>query len=323
MRLLPVLLLLTAAPARAFLFGGASDTKAAAGLEKLRSAFVAGDCAAVLEQAPAFLNEKPPSAMREEGYGYLGPCYESSGALDKAISLYKLAQGLYPENMFFASRLALIYNQAGFPENAAPLFLKVLSVKSDDLDANLGLARAYSALGFLTRAKDFYSRAVVLQGFLDRAVLREYALCMLRKRDWPEAVYIAGVGAVAEPREAFWPLVEARVRAGQGDYRKALSAIEGAILLGPSRQLRLERALYLLLGGQRQLAMDAADAELAADGKDSLASAVKGLALYSLGKKAEAGPYFRTARCGGPFTAGLAGSFLGAAAGTPEAECGK
>ena len=309
--LLPLLLLLQASPAAAFLFGGAQEEKAAAGLARMRSAFEAGDCASLLELSVPLLNEKPPPGMREEAYGYMGRCYESCGSTDKAIGLYTLALGLYPENMLFASRLALIYNQTGFPENAAPLFIKVLAGKSDDLDANLGLARAYASLGFLSRAKDFYSRAVILQDFRDQAALREYALCMLRKRDWPEALYIAGIGARATPFSSFWPLVESRVRAGQGDYQKALSAIEAAILLDPSRQLRLERALYLLMGGLPRRAIEAADAELAADGKDPLASVVKGMALYSLGRKPEAAPYFMTARGGGPFTAKLAGAFLG------------
>ncbi len=323
MRIFLVLLLFSAAPAQAFLFGGASDKRAGAGLEKMRAAFAARDCSSVLELSPAFLEEKPPAAMREEAYGYMGSCYESAGAADKAISLYKVALGLYPENILFTSRLALIYNQAGFPENAVPLFLKVLSIKSDDTDANLGLARAYAALGFLSRAKEFYSRAVILQDFRDQAVLREYALCMLRKRDWPEALFITGAGAKAAPLSSFWPQVEARVRAGQGDYHKALPAIEGAILLEPSRRLRLERALYLLMGGLPRRAIEAADAELAVDGKDALASVVKGMALYSLGKRTEAVPYFTAARSGGPFTAKIAGSFLDGSQKAAEDACKK
>jgi hypothetical protein len=35
------------------------------------------------------------------------------------------------------------------------------------------------------------------------------------------------------------------------------------------------------------------------------------MALYSLGQKAEAAPYLMTARCGGPFTAKIAGALLG------------
>lgn len=191
MRLLFALLLFSSGPAEAFLFGGAQEERAAAGLARLSSSFRRGDCPAVLELSDSFLREKPSAAMREEAYGYMGPCYESAGSTDKAISLYKLALGLYPENVFFSSRLGLIYNKAGFPENAAPLFLKVLSIRSDDLEATLGLARAYAALGFLSRAKEFYSRAVILQNFLVPAVLEEYALCMLRKRDWPEVLFLA------------------------------------------------------------------------------------------------------------------------------------
>lgn len=311
MRLLLFLLIFSSVPARAFLFGGAQEERAAAGLAQMRSVFETGDCPAVLELSGTFLKEKPPSTMREEAYGYMGRCYESAGSTDKAISLYKLALGLYPENVLFSSRLALIYNRAGFPENAAPLFLKVLSIRSDDTEANLGLARAYSSLGFLSRAKDFYSRAVILQDFLDTGVLEEYARCMLRKRDWPEAALIAAKGAAAAPRSAFWSLLEARISAGQGNYFGALPAIEAAIRLEPSRQLRLERALYLLLGGLPLRAIEAADQELASDDKDALASAVKGMALYAQGQKAAAAEYFTAAGRGGPFTAKIAGAFPG------------
>ncbi len=320
---LAALLLAVPLPARAFLFGGATDKKAAAMLSGMRASSALGDCKAVLEIAPGFLGEKPPSPLREEAYIYISGCYEKTGLTDKAIGLYKLALGLYPENIFFASRLAAIYNQAGFPENAVPLFLKALDMKSDDVGANLGLARAYSVLGFLAKAKVFYSRAVVLQDFSDAAVLREYAFCMLKKRDWGEALYIAGRGEAAAPGYAVWRLVEARVLAGQGLYDRALPVIGAAILLEPSRQLRLERALYLLLDGLPDKAAEAAGSELAVNKDDALAAVVKGMALYSLGRKTEAEAYFGTARGGGSFTAAIAGSFLNMAADKTEAACKK
>ena len=53
------------------------------------------------------------------------------------------------------------------------------------------------------------------------------------------------------------------------------------------------------------------DAALAADKTDALAASVKALALYTLGEKKEAGPYFETAAAdGGNFTAKLAQSFI-------------
>ncbi len=317
------LLLAAAAPARAFLFWGHGNARAGALLGEMGAAFGRGDCVTVLERSGDFFGEKPPAEMREEAYGYTGRCYEASGSTDKAIGVYKLAIGLYPENSLFAYRLALIYNQSGFPETAVPLFIKVLAVYPDDIGANLGLARAYAALGFLAKAGDYYSRAVILQDFKDGPVLKEYAFCMLRKRDWNEALFAAGKGAQVSPALAAWPLVEARVRAGRGDYHTALASMEAAIRLEPSRHLRLERALYQLLGGLPRRAAESADAELLLDKADPLASLVKGMALYKLGDKAGAAEYFTLAKAGEPFTAGIAAAFLGAPAKSGGDSCKK
>ncbi len=321
--LLPAALLLAAAPAAAGLFGRGAEERSAAALADMRASYAAGDCVRVLSASDLFFSEKPSAGLREEAYGYMGRCYEREGLPDKAISLYKLAIGLYPDDGLFAFRLASIYNASGFHENAVPLFRKVLAGKPDDIGAGLGLARAYAALGFYGRAKNYYSRVVVLQDFSDAAVLKEYAACMLKKRDWGEALFIAGKGSEAAPASSYWKLAEARVAAGKGDYYKAIAASEAAIKLEPSRRLRLERALYLLLAGLPRRAMEAADAELAAAPGDPLASEVKGMALRLLGRPAEAEPYFRAALKGGPFTAGIAGAFLAPKAAPKEGACSK
>lgn len=305
-----LLALWLAAPAGAFLFGGAAEERAGALLAELRSAYEAGDCQTALALSEKFFAEKPSGRLREEAYGYAGRCHEAGGAVDKAISLYKLALGLYPENALFSHRLALIYNRAGFQQLAVPLFLKVLVAAPDDIEANLGLARAYASLGFLTRARDHYSRAVILQYFQDPAALEEYARCMLRKGDWGEAIFVASKGAETMPGSAVWPALEARAMAGQGKYQPALSLLEAAIRLEPSRALRLERALYLLMGGLPARALAAAEAELSA-GPDALASLVKGMALYALGRRAEAAPWLSAGKEAGPFSAGVAAALLG------------
>jgi tetratricopeptide (TPR) repeat protein len=317
MRLLLALLLLSAVPAEAFLFGRGADEKAAAGLGAMRDAFNRGDCPAVLQLSETFLEEKPPAKLREEAYGYIGRCYEASGSADKAIGLYKLAIGLYPANALFATRLALLYNGAGFPENAAPLFLKALELGGENAGPSLGLARSYAAMGYLSRAKEFYGKAAALQQYRDAGTLEEYARCLLRKRDWDEAAAVAARGRLLTPLSPLWTVLEARAQAGRGDYYQAAALMEGALRLGSGRQLRLERALYLLMGGLPNRAMAAVEPELAADPADPLAAAVKGMALYSLGRSQEAVEYFQKARRGGPFTAGVAGSFLEEAAGVP------
>lgn len=321
-RLLPLLLLCLAQPAPAFFFGKTSDARAGDLLAAVRAAYESANCPAALDFAEKFLAEKPPAGMREEAYGYMGSCYEAGGSPDKAISLYRLALGLYPDNLLFSQRLALIYNGTGFPQLAAPLFGKVLAAKGDDIEANLGLARAYAAQGFLARAKGYYSRAVILQDFRDAAALEEYARRMLQKGDWEEAALLAAKGAQASPRSPVWPALEARTLAGQGQYYKAVDALDAALLLGSSRALRLEKALYLLMGGLPKRAMAAAEAELAA-GADPLASMVKGLALYSLGRKAEAAPFLADGRETGPFAAGVAAALLQEKPRTPEEGCKK
>lgn len=294
-----------------FFFGRGPD-KTPVLFEAMRADFEKGDCASVLGKADAFLKEGPSPGLKETAYQYMGRCYESEGLDDKAISLYKLASGLYPENAFFAARLAGIYLETGFYGNSVALFLKVLSVRPDDLQANLGLARAYARLGFFSRAKPYYSRTVALTDFGDPAVMREYAALMIKKRDWSEAIMLAEKGRQAEPSAAFWPQTLARVWAGKGDYKKAWAYMNSALKLSPeSRPLALERALYLLLWGNTGEAQSEANLLLAGDPNDPLAGLIKAIALFKDGKKDQAQSYFESAaETGGPFTAKIAAAFL-------------
>ena len=308
---LAVLLAVFPAEGFCFFFGRGAD-RTPEMLSAIRADFEKGDCASVLEKAGSFLNERPSSELKETAYQYMGRCYEREGLADRAISLYQLASGIYPKNYFFAARLACIYLDTGFYENAVTLFTKILYVRPDDLEANLGLARAYSRLGFLSRAKTHYSMAVALTDFGDPAVLREYASVMIKKRDWPEAVMLAEKGRQAEPGEAFWPLQLARVWAGKGDYKKARAYMNSAVELSPeSRPMALERALYSLLSGNAGAAGAEADLALARVSKDPLASLIKAMALFEEGKISQARSFFElAARNGEPFTAKIAEAFL-------------
>ena len=308
-----LLLCLTAFPAEGscFFFSRGPD-KTPEIFEAMRVDFENESCASVLDKADAFLKEGPSAEIKETAYQYMGRCYEREGLTDKAISLYKLASGLYPENCFFAARLAGIYLDTGFYENAVTLFTKILAVRSDDLEANLGLARAYSRLGFLSTAKTHYSIAVALTDFGDQALLAEYASVMIKKRDWPEAVMLAEKGRASGPTNAFWPQILARVQAGKGDYKKAWAYMNSALKLSPeSRPLALERALYLLLSGNTEAAIAEADIALARVSKDPLAGLIKAMALFKEGKNEQARGFFElAAREGEPFTAQIAGAFI-------------
>ncbi|HAH33114.1 MAG TPA: hypothetical protein DCL44_12450 [Elusimicrobia bacterium] len=297
-----------------FFFSRGSD-KTPEMFESIRTDFEKGDCACVLEKADALLKEGPSSEIKETAYQYMGSCYEREGLADRAISLYKLASGLYPENRFFSARLAGIYLDTSFYENAVTLFTKIVSVRSDDLEANLGLARAYARLGFLSRAKTYYSMSVALTNFGNPEALREYALLMIKKRDWPEAEMLAAKGRESEPSDAFWPRIQAKVWAGKGNYKKAWAYMNSAIKLAPeSRPMALERALYLFLAGNTAAAIVEADAALAKVPNDPLAELIKAMALFNEGKTGQARSLFESvSRDGEPFTAKIAGAFLKAA----------
>ena len=293
-------------------FFGLGQNKAQELYAAIEADFERGDCTSVLEKAEAFLKEGPPARLKETVYRYTGVCYERDGLADRAVSLYKLASGLYPENYFFMARLADIYLNTGFYSNAIPLFTKIIAARSYDAAANLGLARAYARLGFLARSKAYYSRAVALTDFGDMTVLQEYAAVMVDKRDWPEALMLAGKGIKAAPLDAYWPRTLARIRAGQGDFSEAAAQMNLAQKLSPGRRsIQLEKALYELLGGNSAGAISGAEAGLAELPADPLAALIKGLALYKEGKAEQAKTYFESAaKNGEPFTAKVAGVFL-------------
>lgn len=305
--------------AGAFLFGRTSDDRAAGILARMTAAFEGGDCPAAVELSSELFREKPPSAFREKAYSYLGRCYESQGAPDKAVAVYKLADGLYPDNSFFASRLAAIYMKSGFYESAVPLYERELGRRSDDIVANAGLARCYASLGFLSKAKTYYSRAAVLGDFRDLELLREYAAVMLRKRDWDEAELILGYAAGLAPGDAALLEASARAASGRGDYAKAAARLREAAALAPSdRSLRLELALAELLGGDPRPALSAVPST--AGENSALALVLRGLALSKTGDKTGAEECFRKASAfrDRPFIAAFSAALAGEGAGQAD-----
>ena len=304
------LALLAPVSAAAFLFGGISDKKAEDMLGKMSVNFEKGDCQAVAEISGDLFREKPSSAIREKAYSHLGRCYESQGMYDRAITVYKLAHGLYPENDLFSGRLAAIYLKAGFYDIAIPLFEKVLKGRSDDIEANAGLARCYASMGFLSKAKSYYSRAAILGNFSDLGLLKEYAAQMLKIRDWEEAGLIAGYGVKLVPSEAYFYEVMARIAAGRGDYKASAGHIRSAIKRKPAdADLSLELALIEFLAGDYEAALGAIPATGTRHGALSLV--IRGMALHKKGERATALGYFKEAAASGaPFISAFAAALV-------------
>ena len=296
--------------AAAFLFGGISDKKAEEMLSAMSVNFEKGDCEAVAEISSGLFSEKPSSAIREKTYSYLGRCYEAREMYDKAITVYKLAHGLYPESDFFSARLASIYLKTGFYDIAVPLFEKVLKDRSDDIEANSGLARCYASMGFLSKAKLYYSRAAILGNFSDLGLLKEYAAQMLRKRDWEEAGLIAGYGLKLAPGEAGFYEVMARIAAGRGDYRAAAGHMRSAIKFKPSDpEMALELALIELLVGDYEAALGAIP--VTGTQHEALSFVIRGMALHKKGERVRALGYFKEAAISSdPFISAFAAALI-------------
>jgi len=297
--------------ASAFLFGGISDKKSEEMLLGMEANFNKGDCRAVDGISEELFREKPSSAIREKAYSYMGRCYESQQLPDKAIAVYKLAYGLYPESDLFSARLAAIYLKTGFYALAAPLFEQSLKVRSDDIEANTGLARCYAAMGFLSKAKVYYSKAAILGGFGDLAFLKEYTAQMLRKRDWEEAELIARYSLKLAPGDAAPHEALARAAAGRGDYKTAAAHMRDAVKLDPAGYtLALELALTEFLAGNYDAALAASS--MPKGENDALAFVVRGMILKKKGDSAGALEYFEKASKapGRPFIAAFAAALI-------------
>ena len=293
-------IMLLAAPSgvSAFLFGKISDKEAAEMLGRMADAFDRGDCSSVAALSEDLFNEKPPSDIREKAYYYLGRCYEVQGATDKAVTIYNLAYGLYPDNKFFSSRLSAIYLHAGFYAEAIPLFKRMLQDRADDIAANAGLGRCYASLGFLSKAKLYYSRAVVLGEFKDMGLLKEYASWMLKKRDWEEAELILNYAVRLDSGDAQLRESLSRAAAGRGDYGEAAGRLREAVNLAPAdRSLALALALAELLDGNYEAALAAVPS--AKGEKNALALVVRGMALHKKGDRDGAVGCFRKASISG------------------------
>jgi len=294
-------------------FGLSSEGRAPELLAAMKKDLENGNCAEVAAGSEALFGEKPFAETKMQAYKYLGQCYELQELPDKAISVYKLCRGLYPEEKFFPARLAAIYLKAGFYSTAAPLFKEVLGGRSDNIEANAGLGRCYAEIGFLERAKEYYAKAIILGDFKDQGLLKEYAWWMIRKRDWGEAELILARALERDPGDAGLYAALARIAAGKGDYASAAARLSQALERRPGdRGYTLERALVLLLSGDAGAAEAAAGSFLKDPAhKDPLASLIKGLALYRKGNLAAARPLLAAAgEEEGSFTARLAGALL-------------
>jgi len=276
-------------------------------IEKL---YALGSCREVLTKSDYFLNNESGGAYKEKVYYMRGRCLEKLKENDRALTVYNLASGLYPDNMDFIYRRAIIYSEAGFKEKAIPMLKKILAKNPDDIDANVAAADSYADIGFLDRAAEFYDKAAGLQKYADEDTVVKYAFCLLRLRRWDEVGKVLKKSAADRKDEISRQKLRARVYAGEGDYRSAAEELKTPAEGADKRRTDMERAVYLTEAGLYAEAEKTADVYLAADGKDRFAALVKGLSAYKSGRRDEAKKYFIKASGNSDFVGRLAKAFL-------------
>lgn len=126
-------------------------------------------------------------------YAYLGRSYEGTRRLDRALSTYQLAVGLFPKNTGLLIHLADLLHRTGLPDRAEPFYRKVLKLKARDPSAHAGLARILHSRGLLQEAEPHYNEALVEfvgEGRQDLSLLRGLGQLLAEERRFEEAIQV-------------------------------------------------------------------------------------------------------------------------------------
>ena len=284
--------------------------KVAQGLfEEMEQAYNNQDCNLYHELYEKFSAEKPSSSLREKAYYYAGMCYEKHNIADKAINIYKLASGIYPNNMAFSYRLAIIYYQTGFYENALNNFEAVIHEHYQEKGALAGAARASAGLGRMEQAAKYYTKALSIDFEKDETdfdenseenLIKELSLCLIDSARYEEAREFIDKGYSIN-QSAVWHNLSAKSYAAEGNFLKAAEEMSNVLKKENNRNNRLSKAFYNYWAGNIKQAEIAADKELSVNSYDYLASFLKGMCLRSEGNTDIADSYFKISACGEKF----------------------
>ena len=269
------------------------------------------------EQAITELNiiieKRLPEEFQTRAYWYLGKCYKDMGKFDKALSIYQVANQLYPEYPPFMYALGDLYYRADMLDKAQTIFSSLLEIESDSFEGNVGLARTYDKQGFLSKAAQRYKTALDSIIVRDYALWRDYGDCLYRQKNYMEAESAVNKSISQSPNNADSWLLLAKIQNNKGNLSEAYYSFEKACALAPKRNdIKLERALWLISQNRLTVALDIAQSVLDASPEDALAVFTKAIALVRLGKNKEAAFYFQ--KLAGdeknPFLAAVAERFI-------------
>lgn len=247
----------------ALLSSGAGAAKAPVpdaldGIERLFASGLYEDVSISLE---GNLIQKIRKGRRARAYELLGLSYEMQGRLDRALAVYQLAEGLYPENLVILNRLARLLHRIELDVRARPVYERLLRIHPNNADGNLGLAEILRGQGLLEASARHYRKA--LKEFdKDPAVWRDYAEVLADRQDFVEAT--KAIQRSLELRFDVDSLLDlALFERRQGQRAQSMKTLRNAAAGAPQRSdLKLRLALWMIEDGDHDGALEAAGSVL-------------------------------------------------------------
>lgn len=246
-------------------------------------------------------------------YQLIGLSHWARGDIDKALSVFQLAAGLFPKDINILSDLATLLAKSELEERALPLYERVLKIHPNNSAAHLGLAQIQHKQGLLDKAAVHYE--AVLKSITNSAsIYAAYAKLLSHRREYDKALAAIDKALRLEPNNVESLAALARTQRARKLGKEAFAALDRAIAAGPEQlELKLQRVLWLVEDGRTDEAASENAEVLRRSPSDPLALWTRGFLALKRGDRAAAASDFESAakmRRKSPFVASVAESML-------------
>jgi len=290
--------------------------QSAATVADAQKLFDAGKYQEVVNTLPSQTIDNLSSQDRPKAYLLLGQSRARNEDADGALGVLQLGVQLYPKDINLLSALADLLHSQELDDRAKPLYERVLRIHPNNSSAHLGLAEIEHSQGFLERSVRHYEQSLV-EFSKNPAIWRSFAGVLSERRDYPKAVAAIEKSLSLEPNDALSLESLALFQYRQGLRREADETIRRAIAAAPLppklTELRLERALWLLSGGQLDASLREAQDSLRDDPENPLAYWIRASVALRRGDRQAAARDLRQAGSKPsqyPFIASISGAML-------------
>lgn len=217
---------------------------------------------------------KTKNVKRREARAYrlLGLSYEQTGHLGKALETYLEALEFHPDHVPLLVEAARLYQQTNLTDRSIALYERALKEEPSNAEALAGQAANYAAMGFYSKARQFYDQFFEMVPTAAPKYRARYANTFLAQRNYPQAFINITMALTQEPQNPDFWLLSAQARRGLHQPLQALQDLKAAVLLAPDRpDLLAYQALWLYEAGQDDAARQATERLLALHPQSQLA----------------------------------------------------